>query len=268
MADAAFSMGWDQFGAAIGAVGSLGVAAFGVTESLGKAFAFTFRKRSDHRLGHWGLPYVGLKAVLTMTRPLHLALQCAYGEDYAEVIAQQYRAARIDGSAPDTIRQGVRLGLPFLKPEDGADLIAAVWRMERRHAEALARALQAEAPQTPATTSGQTVDPAQALAGRFATALDARVNAAFQLADEQYEASAKMWAGFAAIVLAAGFNWGLASHTGPAWWQGLYPWPVAIGAGLVAVPLAPVAKDLSTSLQNALTSFRSISGKSISGKTS
>jgi len=263
MAGAAFSIGWEQFGAAIGAVGSLGVAAFGVTESLGKAFAFTFRKRGDHRLGHWGLPYVGLKAVLTMTRPLHLALRCAYGEDYPEVIAQQYRAARIDGSAPDTIRQGVRLGLPFLDPKDGADLIAAVWHMERGHAEALALALQAEAPERPVAAKGKThIDPAQALAGRFATALDARINAAFQLADEQYEAAAKMWAGVAAVILAAGFNWGLVGHDATTWWQGLYPWPVAIGAGLVAVPLAPVAKDLSTSLQNALTSFRSISGKS------
>lgn len=257
MADT-FSMQWDKFAAAIAAVGSFGLAAFGIVESLGKAIAFTYRRRSDQRLGHWGLPYVGLKAVLQMTRPLRLALQCAYGEDYAEIIAQQYRANRSDGSAPDTIRQGVRLGLPFLGAKDAADLIAAVWHMERKHADALAKALQAAS--TPAASKAPAtgaVDQAQALAGRFATALDARINAAFQLADEQYETAAKTWAGAIAIALAVAFNLGLSVSGQPS-----IPWPIDIVIGIVAVPLAPVAKDLSTSLQNALTAFKSISGKS------
>jgi len=271
-----FSMQWDQLGAAVAGVGALGVAAFGIVESLGKAFAFTVWLGPRRGLAHWGLPYVGLGAVKKMALPLRPALKCAYGEGAAEIIAQQYRSSRGAGEAPDTIRQGVRLGLPYLAPATAAGLIAAVWDMEAEHAVALARALQASGASSPAgggvsagPASAGAIDPVQALAGRFATALDARVNAAFQLADERYETVAKTAAGVVAVLLAAVFNWGLADHgdkacgaVGCGLWHGVYQWPVALAIGLVAVPLAPVAKDLSTSLQNALTAFKSISGKS------
>ncbi|HZL00702.1 MAG TPA: hypothetical protein VFC47_12460 [Caulobacteraceae bacterium] len=271
-----FTADWSQLGAAVAAVGSLGVAAFGIVESVGKAFAFTVALGRDKRLFHWGLPYVGLGVVMRMSRPLEPALRCAYGDGWAGIIAQQYRSNRSDGSAPDTIRQGVRLGLPFLAVPVAETLIARVWSMDPARALDLAVALQASTSSTPAggaasagPTSPGAVDPVQALAGRFATALDARITAAFQLADERYETVAKTWAGVAAIALALVFNWGLAGHgacaaaitTGCGAWNGVYSWPLAIGIGLVAVPLAPVAKDLSTSLQNALTAFKSISGK-------
>lgn len=264
MADpTAFTMQWDQLGGAVAAVGSLGVAAFGLVESAGKAFAFTYSVGRERHLVHWGLPYVGLEVVHKMALPLRTALRCAYGDGYAEIIAQQYRANRSDGSAPDTIRQGVRLGLPFLSVTAATDLIASVWHMDPAHSKALAEALQADPPATTtpaASPSPGTVDPVQALAGRFATALDARINAAFQLADERYETVAKTAAGVFAVILAGVFNYGLATSTSQD--HGLYSWPIAIIIGLVAVPIAPVAKDVSTSLQNALTAFKSISGKS------
>jgi hypothetical protein len=262
-----FTMRWDQAGAAIAAIGSLGVAAFGVTESLGKAMAWR----------GVGLPYVGLRPVKRMMRPLRPALEVAYGVDYDKIVTQQYRSGRSAGQAPDTIRQGVRLGLPFLGVAKATALIAAVWHMEERHAVALATALQAPDSTAPTPVVGKTppgpgpgaVDEMQALAGRFATALDARVNAAFTLAEEQYESVAKTSAGAAAIALALLFNWGLgpdAAH--PAanafqrfWEHREFPWAIALGIGIVAVPLAPVAKDLSSSLQSALTAFKSISGK-------
>ena len=254
-----FSMQWDQFGAGVAAVGSLGIAAFGVTEALGKAFAFTYRFGRGPTLHHWGLPYVGLGAVRKMAYPLRRALECAYGSEFAEIIAAQYRANRSSGSAPDTIRQGVRLGLPFLSLSAATDLIASVWHMSPALSQALARALQAPMMASPpvdgaaGATAAISDQDAGALAGRFASALDARIEAAFQLADERYETVAKTLAGLAALVLAATFKIGL-QHVD-------LSWPLVIAIGLVAVPLAPVAKDLSTSLQSALTAFKSISGK-------
>ena len=242
----------------VAAIGSLGTAAFGVVESLGKAFAFTYGKDRTH--GHFGLPYVGLGRVKTMARPLAVALKCAYGNDYAEIIAQQYRAGRSTGSAPDTIRQGVRLGLPYLGVEEAQALIAHVWNMKPELSHALASALQAMPPASQTASPGATgvhrpLDPAQALAGRFSTALDARIEAAFEIAEEQYETAAKTWSGVAAVALAVGLTAGLEHglNLGHA--------VVAVGVGLVAVPLAPVAKDLSTSLQNALTAVKTITGK-------
>jgi hypothetical protein len=266
-----FTVGWGQFGAAIGGIGALGVAAFGIVESVGKAFAFSLstgpRRRSVSGINrhiHFGLPYVGLGVVKQMVQPLEEALACAYGPDYLEVIAQQYRSDRGDGSAPDTIRQGVRLGLPYLDPKIAAAVIGSVWKMEPGYAAELAQALQAAPPAVappPPPPPGPQAAPApapvvstgQLLAGRFAAALDARVTAAFELADERYETVAKTLAAAASVTLALLFNYGLG--------QPLH-WAVALGVGIIAVPVAPVAKDLSTSLQNALTAFKSIAGKS------
>ena len=50
--------------------------------------------------------------------PLTPALKLAYGDDWFDIIAQQYRSGRSQGRAPDTIRQGVRLGLPFMPVAD------------------------------------------------------------------------------------------------------------------------------------------------------
>jgi len=260
MASPDFSLQWGQFGAAIAAVGSLGVAAFGIVDSIGKAFAFTISRPEKRFFFHWGLPYVGLGVVKRSIRPFHAALLCAYGDEYAEIIAQQYRSDRIDGSAPDTIRQGVRLGLPFMGIHAAEKLIACVWHMDPVHSLALATALQASTtppqippdPCPPAPCPPGSVDPTLALAGRFSAALDARINAAFELAEERHETVAKTLSGAVAVAMSVGFNIALA-----------YPfrWAVALAIGLVAVPLAPVAKDLSTSMQNALTSFKSIAGR-------
>jgi hypothetical protein len=265
-----FSVEWSQLGAGVAAVGSLGTAAFGFVESAGKAFAFTVSIGRDHRQFNWGLPYVGIGAVNRAIKPLRPALRCAYGDNYAEIIAQQYRSNRSAGSAPDTIMQGVRLGLPFLSLADATALISAVWHMDPAQSAALAQGLQAPgaAPAAPAgggaapgAAAPAATAPAVALAARFSTALDARITAAFQLADERYETVAKTLAGVCAVGLALLFNWGLRDPTKADQVYGVYPPLMALAIGLVAVPLAPVAKDISTSLQNALTAFKSIGGK-------
>lgn len=251
-----FTLQWSQFGTAVAAVGAFGVASFGLVEAVGKAFAF----------GGFGLPYAGYGAVKHAIRHLMPALKVAYGDDYMDIISQQYRAGRSDGQAPDTIRQGVRLGLPFMPLSDAAKLIDSVWDLDPKppraapgtapampYATALAEALQAV---PPTTATSVPVDP-QSLAGRFATALDARIQAAFEVAEERYEAIAKLIAAVVAVGLAVGFDFGLAAN-GPL----PVPLPVALIVGIIAVPLAPVAKDVSTSLQNALTAFKAVAGKS------
>lgn len=248
----AFSLGWDQLACGIAAVGALGLAAFGLTEALGKALAY----RSPHGAVHFGLPYAGLHAVKAAVEPLGPALRLAYGSEWLDIVAQHYRAGRSKGAAPDTIRQGVRLALPFMDAAAAGELIGTVWDMGQDRSAQLAQALQAQdAPSEVLTSPSGPIDPMQALAGRFATALDARINAAFSLAEERYEAQAKMWAGVAAVGLSLVLNYGLgAAKPGHA----DLPWAVALVIGFVAVPLAPVAKDISSKLQDALTAFKSI----------
>lgn len=240
-----FTDQWTKFGAAVTGVGALGVASFGLVESAGKALAYR----------GYGLPHAGFGIVKSAIRPLDKALRVAYGDDYMEIISQQYRAGRSAGRAQDTIRQGVRLGLPFMELAAAEAVIQAMWDLPADNATALAAALQAPGAPAHVTAAAPEIgaERGQALAGRFATALDARVSAAFSVADERYEAYAKGLAGVAAIGLALLFNYGLGSPFSTA---------LTLVIGAVAVPLAPVAKDVSTSLQNALTAFKTIADRS------
>jgi len=257
------TMNWSDFGNVIAAIGAFGTAAFGIVESAGKAFSISWTSNKGKTCHNWGLPYAGFREIKRMMKPLRPALKYAYGDDYMEIISQQYRTGGSTGDAPDTIRQGVRLGLPFMSIPAATNLIDALWNLNIAQATALATALQSPANLPP--PSGDAAPPApdataqgQVLAGRFSTTLDARITAAFDLADQRYETTAKTLAGIVAVLLAVAFNEQFPLADGKVNEKSVL---LAIGIGLIAVPIAPVVNDLSTNLQNALTAFRSISGK-------
>jgi hypothetical protein len=233
----------------IAAVGALGVAAFGMVEALGKTlFVFPI---PGTRIS-LGLPYVGFSRVDALLKRVGPAMQASYGDDYRMIVRQQYRAGRNKGQAPESIRQGVRLGLPFLSQTAAVGVIRAVWGLPPAAAESLAAALIAPVPTTPPAGARPPPKAAldQALAARFATALDTRVKAAFDLAEQVYETRAQFWAAVIAIGLSLGYH--LATTAKP---FDLPAWGMALLIGLVAVPLAPAAKDLSSSLSDALSAL-------------
>ncbi len=266
----------------IAAIGALGIASFGIVDAVGKAlFVFDiplprFRERTRApapggdgepsrpeperapRRAAIGLPYVGFGKIRRLARRLAPALVVSYGDEYDRILRQQYRAGRGQGQAPETIRQGVRLGLPFLDPKAAREVIAAVWGLPDAQTAALADALTAE---KRGGTDGETSTPepvaaAQALAARFATALDTRVDAAFELAEEIYQARARLWAAVVAIGLSLGYH--AATAGGKLGDPG--GWLVALVVGLAAVPLAPMAKDLASSLSDALNALGKLRG--------
>ncbi len=265
----------------IAAIGALGIASFGIVDAVGKAlFVFDIplprfgpqrakAPRTDDgappgsepeeppRRAAIGLPYVGFGKVRRLARQLAPALIVSYGDEYDRILRQQYRAGRSQGEAPETIRQGVRLGLPFLAPQAAQDVIAAVWGLPKDQTAALAEALTAEKRGGAEETAPmpEAVAAAQALAARFATALDTRVDAAFELAEEIYQARARLWAAVVAIGLSLGYHAATAGGDGKA--DG---WLLALVVGLAAVPLAPVAKDLSSSLSDALNALGKLRG--------
>lgn len=97
-------------------------------------------------------------------------------------------------------------------------------------------------PQTSADGKPIQLTPAESDAfGRFDVALSALLDQAYQRADQRYRNSAKLLAFVFAIVLAlvgARLVYGVDAPYGP-----------AFIAGLLATPLAPVAKDLASSIQ-------------------
>jgi hypothetical protein len=231
--------------AALLAVGALGTAAFGVVEAFGKALVF----------GDRGLPYVGFRYVKRLMADFEPALRFVYGDDFRRILTQQYRNGRGAGSAPETIRQGVRLALPLMDATEAMRVVSRTWGMAEK-TETLVAALQAE--KTGALGAAE-AEAAATLAGRFAMALDSRVSAAFALAEERYQAIARLAAGFAAVALALVFNLGArGSVTGPV--EGGYPWLIALIIGAAAVPLAPIAKDLTGALTEALRAWKQVGG--------
>jgi hypothetical protein len=198
------------------AAGGLGTAAFGIVEGL-----------KWTRLGEQGFSR-GIK----LLGPLTVTLEVAYGPSWPALLRSQFRQGRTTGELPRTLRQGIRAGL---KPEN-AERLAGFLGLE--HAEVLREAatkMEAGEEPTPAERN---------ITGRFELAADTRVDAALGLADSHYVGMQRLWAGFAAVVLAI-----LAAAAIDGWHA--LPWFRALLVGIAAVPLAPIAKDVVSALQAA-----------------
>jgi hypothetical protein len=92
--------------------------------------------------------------------------------------------------------------------------------------------------------------------GRFDLLLSTTIDRAYQRADQRYRSTAKLAAGAVAVLLAeiaCVSIYGYHAMTGTLWLRGLV-------VGLLATPLAPVAKDLATSLSTAATAVQSVKG--------
>jgi hypothetical protein len=242
----------------ITAVGALGVAAFGAVEAIGKTIFVFDMPWFGRRKRAMGLPYVGFDKVRRLLHVVAPAMRASYGEEFDRIVRQQYRAGRSKGAAPETIRQGVRLGLPFIGLKDASKVIGDIWGLPGERAQLLARALIDEKSDGSATTPAEDAAEAQALAARFATALDTRVQAAFDLAEEIYESRARFWAGAVAVGMSLVYHWAVST---PSQRFDVGGWLVALLVGMAAVPLAPIAKDLASSLSDALAALGRLRGK-------
>ena len=108
--------------------------------------------------------------------------------------------------------------------------------------------------------TGQKLTPGQAdLFGRFNAVIDASMDAGFERGDQQYRNAAKVAAGVFSLILAWAAAYLLRDSNvklpvatpanTPFFGSPLFQWASLIG--LLAVPVAPIAKDLASSLQAA-----------------
>jgi hypothetical protein len=190
--------------------------------------------------------------------PLFPALKIAYGADVMDVLKTQYRSSRAKGDLPRTLRQGVRIGFSMM-PRD--EIIHTTRRLgiaeKTTHlvADALEQALKLRPPatgQTPVASPAPSMgDEERAALARLETTIDARIDAALLLADSQYVTQAKVWATLVSLAIAFGVGYYLKQD------EANFPgWAVCFLVGITAVPLAPVAKDLATALQEAVKALR------------
>jgi hypothetical protein len=218
------AIGLESFGAALAALGALSTAAFGLLDST-KAF--------------WGgVSNVGLGHLRTALKPFDPALAAAVGEDNGWTTV---RANWVNGiPKPDqkaTIRALIKLGL---SPAT-ARSIAQAAHVDPAALEAAAKKLAVGKDLTDADLN---------VLGRMNAVIDALLDAAFENADQQFKNVSRVLAGAVAIGLAIA-AWAL--------WPDVASKPelwAAIGVGLLAVPVAPVAKDLTSALSAAMRALK------------
>lgn len=202
-----------NLGTIVVAVGALGTAAFGIVEAL-----------------KWtGIGLMGFGQIRRLLgAPVMRALEVAYGPEFLTLLKAQYRSGRAEAQLPKTLRQGVRVGLT---PNTAADLAGRIGVVGPDDLTGVAEALQSGAALS---------DEQRSVLGRFELALDARIDAAMALANDKYAGSLRVIASAVAIAIALAV--GLGAGESPL---------LSLVVGIAAVPIAPVAKDLSKAIQAA-----------------
>jgi hypothetical protein len=216
-------------GSAIIAVGALGTAAFGLVDAS-KAM--------------WGgISNVGWGPVKASLKPFDIALKDA-NSDWAATIYANW----INGVAKDDQKMAakslVRLGL---SPANAAAL-APAGRVDPERLTQVMTAVDAGQPLAPADV---------ALLARFDAAIDAALDAGFELGDQRYRSAARLLAGAIAVILSIVAVLVVPSLAAGVPYGGI---PLAIFVGLIAVPVAPIAKDLASGLSTAASAFKAAKG--------
>jgi len=226
MADAATI---PDIGQIIAAVGALGAAAYGLVDAT-KAFG-------------GGVSLRGLHYVDSALKPFDVALAKAVGGNWRDVVKAHWINGRPKAEQKAIAKALIRLGLD----SDSAGELAKAGGVDGTRLKDVAEKLAVGN-----ELSAQDLN----LLGRFDATVDAKLDAAFERADQSYRNSAKCWAAVVSVVLAVtgstvvgtnGFDWSNIS--------------LAILIGLLAVPLAPVAKDVSSALSAAVSAMQIAKGR-------
>lgn len=215
---------WETVLQMIGAAAALGTAAFGLVDVS--------------KFVRQGLPSAGFSDLDTVYRRLGHTLERAL----ADANWRRHLMSFWIGGAPKEdqkakVRTLVRLGFgpdPAIIGE-----LADFAHLDAERLNAVAVKLEMGA-----TLTEQDIN----LLGRLDATIDLRIDAAFERAEQAYRNAARLWAAVVAVGLATAAAYGLKSQV----IRGVEPsdaqfWLI-IAMGFVAVPLAPIAKDLSSAL--------------------
>ena len=208
------------------AAGALGTAAFGIVEGL-KWFAL---------IGEAGFRHIER----FLEEGFGEALVVAYGKDAVALLRAQYRSPKSHDELVRTLRQGVRLGLTASTASKLAQTVGVV------APEALTRIASSLASSEASTAaSAEPTDPLtdaqRALLGRFELAVDTRIDAVLTLSEDTYRSAARFCAALIAIAIALATAVSLGASEPAVFGRALL-------LGLMAVPIAPIAKDVTSGI--------------------
>jgi len=212
--------------ATIAAIGALGTAASGLVDAS-KAF-------------NGGISNVGFGKIETALRPFQDALKAAESDWTAAIKANWVNGMPKEDQKANA-KSLIRLGLS----SSNAAAMAGVGHVDAEKFKAAIVAVETGAALTPEQVN---------ILGRFNGAIDAAMDCGFERADQVYRNVAKLSAGIIAVLLAIAGGAMLAMDKGRSFSAYLFSAQSfqAILVGLIAVPLAPLVKDLTSSLQAAV----------------
>lgn len=219
--DANSAIPWSQIAAAITAVGALGTAAFGLVD--------TFKLLPGGGISRAGFKFIRRVAVNLMPAVPALDKTGLARDSVLATLQSQW----INGTATaDQVNIAKSLVKLRLTP-DTAPALASATGVDAAILSEVAERMSTGEPLTQAQSD---------VYGRFDLLLTTLLDQAYQRADQRYRNTAKFAAVPVAVALAL-----LASHVVP---NQINP-PEAVLIGLIATPIAPMAKDLSTAISTA-----------------
>lgn len=217
------------------AVGALGTAAFGLVDAS-KAVS-------------GGISVVGFKHIRTALQPFASALNGAVG-NWHNLLRSNWINGKPKAEQKAIARTLIRLSIN----QTTAPMLASALGL---NPVTLTSAANSLASGTALTQQEQDV------LGRLDALAEARIDAAFEQADQAYRNMSKLCASIVAIVLALWGGYLLPDQktTEPLAYLVSKDAASALLVGLLAVPLAPIAKDVASSLQAAASALSKVKGR-------
>jgi hypothetical protein len=228
-----------QVTAAITAIGALGTAAFGLVDTS--------------KLLPWLIPSSGFAFIRNLVKQLAPPSEGTVPPRSAlaaPAITDTLRANWVNGMALSDQKTVAKALIKFRLNEETAPKLATLTGVNKDVLTSVAQKLGNGQPMTP---------PEMDTYGRFDLLLATFIDRAFQRADQRYEATAKSAACIVAVLLAeaAAYFLRMLDANGRLNWQNV---GTAAVAGLIATPLAPIAKDLASALTTAAKAVQSVKG--------
>jgi hypothetical protein len=212
----------------LAATTAIGTAAYGLVDSS-KAFK-------------GGVSNIGYGFVEEALKPFRSALELVNKEAPFELAKANWINGMDVADQKIAIKGLIKLGIA---PSTAADLAKATPGVNPGSLLAVSQKLE----------RGEPLEEAElALLARFEGVIDARLDAAFERADQRYRNSARVIAAAVAVVIS---EIGAFSVVESGQDQ-LLIFLQAFGIGIVAAPLAPIAKDLTSAITAASASFKAI----------
>jgi len=228
-----------ELATAITAIGALGTAAFGVVDAT-KAFGG----------GVSNAGFTFIEQLLTELAPNDDGVPVESAITHA-AISQTLKATWLNGASASDQKSTLKSLIKLRLNPKTAEVLARVTGVDPGVLGGVADSIN----------EGQSLTPAQLnVYGRFDLLLSTMIDRAYQRADQRYRNVAKAVACLVAVILAeiaawAMTGWNLSSGTS-------FKFVEALIAGLLATPIAPIAKDLATGITTAANAVQSIKGKS------